>query len=593
MPSPTHIIILLINIIINFIIAKDIIDITTTTTTIIKSSISLLSTQYQHIYHINMPRFYSLPPEIQTMILGFTSTSPSVAPYAAVNKHWQSFFEAKTFKSLILHQDDISDFSRIVKGYRRNYIKHLWLRITLPEYPTPLFKVEEDPKVLWEADCAFTESVHDLWDVLSKWDAPQHERYGLTFELSVHSPSDWAAYVKDDCSTKQDVDLYKQYLATGSPESYKNSEDVHSAYETLSHTMDSIGIPTPISKAYWHPTTNSLLGWKPLCFAFGKASRDDDSAYFSEDPTTPANEDTDEASPASEGTATPIIEEDSNNYDAEPQLPTVPVITKMLIRRQQFRWIAPEVLEAMTDTLPNIQEISIERWRCLEAADETNWCRSANVAFAMSLPPSLKTLSLYGETSDLFHTWTSKDVKAVSLAKSLRQYTKHLENLSVSHLIDAKEFLRPFWSAKSDTASLPKWENLKTLSLTSEILNTDSEKDIKELLCAAARAARKMPNLQRLELWNGKSRQAGVFRYRVIDSIEEIKWLGTGADYLDAQVLQEWMQTSILHGQYDLRESTTKLEPKEISRTGSVLRYLESRERVLHLVSGYRASCEL
>jgi hypothetical protein len=332
--------------------------------------------------------------------------------------------------------------------------------------------------------------------------------------------------------------------------------------------MGSIGIPTQIQEAYWHPTTRNLLGWKPLCFAFGKA--------------------------ISKGTATPASEEESDDYDdVEPQLPTVPVITKMLIRRQQFRWISPRALEAMTETLPNIQEISFERWRCLEAADEKDWCRSANVTFGMGLPPSLKTLSLYGETSDLFHTWTPKEVKAVSLAKSLRQYTKHLENLSVSHLIDAKEFLRPFWSAKSDTASLPKWGHLKTLSLTSEILNTNSEKDINELLCAAARAARKMPNLRLLELWNGKSLQAGVFRYQVIDSIGEIKWLGTVADYLDAQVLQEWRQTSKLHGQQDLRDSASKLKPEEISHTAAVLRHLESRERVLHPVSGYRASCDL
>lgn len=539
-----------------------------------------------------MPRFYYLPQEIQNMILGFTSTSPYLASYAAVNKHWQSFFEAKTFKSLILHQDDINEFSRIVKGYRRNYIKHLWLRVSLPEYPTPLFKVEEDPKVLWEADCAFTESIHNLWGVLSKWDATRHERYGLTFELSAHSPSDWATYINDDDSTKMDVDLYKQYLSTGSTESYKNSEDVHSAYETLGDTLSSIGIPAPIQDAYWHATTHSLLGWKPLRFAFEKASYDDDSGYFSEDTATPVSEDT--ATPIIEGTATPISDEGSANYDnGEPQLPTVPVITKMLIRRQQFRWIAPEVLGAMTETLPNIQEISIERWRCQEAIDEKDWCRSANFTFGMGLPPSLKTLSLYGETSEMFHTWTSKDVKAVSLAKSLRQYTKHLENLSVSHLIDAKEFLRPFWSAKSDTESLPKWEHLKTLSLTSEILNTDSEKDINKLLCAAARAARKMPNLQLLELWNGKDEQAGVFRYQVINSIGQIKWLGTGADYLDAQVLQEWRQTSTLHGQRDLRESTSKLNPEEISHTGAVLRHLQSRERVLHPVSGYRASSEL
>ncbi|KAF4992344.1 hypothetical protein FGRMN_7237 [Fusarium graminum] len=523
-----------------------------------------------------MPRFNSCPPEIQHMILGFVPDSSSVANYVTVCKTWQCFFEAKTFKSLILHQDDTNDFSSIVKGHRKSFLKHLWLRVTLREYLTQICKVEESPKVLWEANNIFTTSISNLWDILSKWDAPQYEGQGLTFELSVHSPSDWAEYIKEDSSTENDMPMYKEYLATGSTDPYRNILDVHSEYKRLQDTMtdDRLRIPPFLQVSFWMTTTDNLLGWKPLCFNNGTTRPSNNNSTY-----------------GSKGRAIPTSKQNTDE-DEERQLPEVPAITKLLIRRQSFRGICPTALGSIIESLPNIQEIHVERWRCAEPSDEKMWCRGANITFGMDLPPSLKTLSLYGETSRLFHTWDSNDVNATSLSKSLRQYTKHLENLSVSHLIDAKEFLRPFWTANSDTAtaSLPKWKNLKTLSLTSEILNTRSKKDVNKLLCAAARAARKMPNLERLELWNGRDRHAGVFRYRVIDSIGEVEWLSTSIERLDKVVIKTWKETSTILGRRFQRETASMLEAEEIGHTAAVLKHLDSRQRVMHPVSEYRAS---
>ncbi|KAM0350221.1 hypothetical protein ACHAPU_003386 [Fusarium lateritium] len=523
-----------------------------------------------------MPRFGSFPPEIQNVILGLVADSPSLASYATINKAWQYFMEAKTFKSLILHQNDASEFAIIVKGHRKAFLKHLWLRIVLPAYPTPIWKAEESPRVLWGANVTFTNSVLNLWNIISLWDAPRNEGQGLTFELSLHSPSDWANYIKEYSTTENDVPLYKQYLATGSTDHYNDALDVHAEYKCLQETLTSLtpAIPIFLQVNYWMSTTDNLFGWKPLCFGSDTAHLDDnDSAYLSEDEATPASE-----------------QHKDEDEDEGLHLPLVPIITKFLIRRQQFRGICATALGSIFESLPNIDEVHVERWRCAMPPGERMWCRDANVTFGMNLPPSLKTLSLYGETSELFHAWQPEEVTAISLSKSLRQYSKRLENLSVSHLIDAKEFLRPFWSAESDTNSLPKWEHLKTLSLTSGILNTDSEEDVNGLLCAAARAARAMPNLEVLELWNGRDEHAGVFRYRVVDSVGEVEWLSTSIDSLDEQVIQTWNETSTILGRRFQRESTTALDPEEIGHTGDVLQHLNGRLRVMHPVSECRAS---
>ncbi|KAF5677615.1 hypothetical protein FHETE_1666 [Fusarium heterosporum] len=522
-----------------------------------------------------MPHFDSFPTEIHNMILGFVPDSSSLANYATVCKTWQYFFEAKTFKSLILHQDDINDFSTIVKGHRKKFLKHLWLRVTLPKYLTPVCKVEESPKVLWEANNIFTESISNLWDILSGWDTPQYEAQSLTFELSVHSPSDWVEYIKEDSSIESDMPMYKGYLATESIDPYKNTQDVHSEYKRLQDTMAdaALRIPSFLQVSFWMTIIDNLLGWKPLCFDNSTTRPNNNNpTYGSKDRATPASE---------QGT----------DEDEQLQLPEVPAITKLLIRRQSFRGICPTALGSILESLPNMQEIHVERWRCAEPSDEKMWCRGANITFGMDLPPSLKTLSLYGETSRLFHTWKPNDVNATSLTKSLRQYTKHLENLSVSHLIDAKEFFRPFWPADSDTAtaSLPRWEHLKTLSLTSEILNTDTKQDVNELLCAAARAARKMPNLELLELWNGRDQHAGVFRYRVIDSIGEVEWLSTSIESLDGVVIEIWKETSTILGRRFQRESASMLDTEDIGHTAAVLQHLDGRQRIMHPVSGYRA----
>ncbi|RGP73439.1 hypothetical protein FSPOR_2021 [Fusarium sporotrichioides] len=507
-----------------------------------------------------MPRFYSLPAEIQNMILHLVAepsttsstphttsslpAKPHLAPYVCVDKFWNSFFESRTFNNLTITQDDIPALAHIVGCQRRPLLKHLWLRIELPKYLTPPTKQDEKPKVLWKVDSVFTMSISSLWDVLSEWDSTGQE--GMTLELSAFSPSDWVGFLLYDCSVEKDAELYKKYLASGSTEQYEAAGDVHKPYISLHGALGtgSGELTTKERDQYWLATINNLLGWKPLDF-----------------------------------------------FDNAAELPPVSVVTKFLIRRQQFREIYPTALNKMLGSFSAVQDIHIERWRCAELRDEKAWCKEAQITFGMDLPPSVKRLSLYGDMSKVFHTWEARETTVVSLAKTLRQYTRDLEYLSISHLIDAKEFLRPFWSASSEkaTRSLPDWKNLKRLSLTSDIFKTGTKKDITNLLCAAARAAKKMPSLEMLELWNGGKERACVFCYRVEDTVGEITWRGTHLPALDNEVVRAWAVASINNDRPDVRESSEPIKAEDVASARQVLKYLASKDQVMHSVSACRA----
>lgn len=89
----------------------------------------------------------SLPIELRHMILSLVSLparversdrdgSPRTARYAAVSREWQLFFEARTFRRLVLGTDPVDAFRAIVErdSTRLGYIRKLWLRVQLPRY---------------------------------------------------------------------------------------------------------------------------------------------------------------------------------------------------------------------------------------------------------------------------------------------------------------------------------------------------------------------------------------------------------------------------------------------------------------------------
>jgi hypothetical protein len=92
----------------------------------------------------------SLPVELREEILSFVcvpssaeqcngSGSSKLARFATVGLEWQTFFEARIFRRLVLDPDSVGDFDAIVRRHdaRLGYIRKLWLRIRLSAYECP------------------------------------------------------------------------------------------------------------------------------------------------------------------------------------------------------------------------------------------------------------------------------------------------------------------------------------------------------------------------------------------------------------------------------------------------------------------------
>ncbi|KAF5976125.1 hypothetical protein FBULB1_7113 [Fusarium bulbicola] len=454
------------------------------------------------------PRFHSLPPEIQDMILQDVSREPSTAVYAAVCKPWQHFFEQKNFRSLAIAQHDMSNFRGIVTPRRQRFVKHIWYRIILPVHSGPQDnpgrKTAEEESVLWGADKRFTDSIFRLWDIISRWE-PENR---ITLELSAFSYDDWDHITEDERAFERDLAAYKAHKKSESREPYRCDNPQGPYVEQY----DLWGLPNASwrHRDNWEVVTYDLLGWKDIEFVTA-AENDLVSKYF--------------------------IEEDAI-------LPFVPIVSKFLIRNTQFRQFWPRTLCQMFESFDNIEDITIERWASATPDGESQWIEYAAKTFAEELPITVKKLLIQGEKCAVLHNWKAGQlVNREALAKDLRQWSKSLEHMSVVDIIDARHFLDIFriYVTDEDLDTLIRWPYLETLTLSTDLFKTQKRRKIEKLLCWAARAARKMPRLQTFEIRSSSDPQC-LFRYNVVEARAEITWSGPVVD--STRIMMEWEKTS-------------------------------------------------
>jgi hypothetical protein len=186
--------------------------------------------------------------------------------------------------------------------------------------------------------------------------------------------------------------------------------------------------------------------------------------------------------------------------------------------------------------------------------------------------------------------------KSTSLARALFESSRSLENLSVSFLIDAKDFFGIFWPSRPDAPDVVPWNNLRTLALTSSLLNPgpDSTK-INKLLIAASRAAAYMPRLKVMEIWNGNDGYACVFRYRNHRRLPQITWECSWKTppQMDDEVISCWSAAMTkLHPNSRLIATSDRFPKKLIKTYAATLRYLQLRTYVLHIISDYQLHWE-
>ncbi|KAI0379401.1 hypothetical protein F5Y04DRAFT_290290 [Hypomontagnella monticulosa] len=117
--------------------------------------------------------------------------------YAAVSREWQAFFEQRNFKRLTIRQQDLEEFERIFKGYRRRWLRILWMRVQLPRYRCPECNMEETEGETGFNSSLFTSTIWKLFTILSTWD--RENPLPFTLMLSVYSPSDNEHHFRTHC----------------------------------------------------------------------------------------------------------------------------------------------------------------------------------------------------------------------------------------------------------------------------------------------------------------------------------------------------------------------------------------------------------
>ncbi|UQC81849.1 uncharacterized protein CLUP02_07335 [Colletotrichum lupini] len=123
------------------------------------------------------------------------------------------------------------------------------------------------------------------------------------------------------------------------------------------------------------------------------------------------------------------------------------------------------------------------------------------------------------------HDWIEYIRTHQGIPEQLYRQSRGLENLCVSFAIDATDFFSHMMDQpKNEVPSLqdsvagPDWPEIQVISLTSHYIWDKAPEMTNKLLLSAARAARRMPKLRVMELWNAREQyiiSAGCFCYSI------------------------------------------------------------------------------
>ncbi|KAK0127879.1 hypothetical protein ONS96_007379 [Cadophora gregata f. sp. sojae] len=542
----------------------------------------------------SLPEYWSkLPAEISLMILDkviedyeFQPSLPFLrAGYATVCREWQPVFEQQNFRRLVLDYDRIRNLENFTaKNRRRGYLEHIFLCVRLDEYDCSVCQTKEDEDTKNRNSYLFTRSVWELLKVLSQWTVlqPSSGRYGrsmrgLELELGAYSPS--------DCRhTFRDVHLEPIYP-------YKEIREVQNYLDDAYHQkLKQLG-----------SLNDQFHGWV-------EGKRESERTICLE------------AKQRLMGTLE--IKWGLTKFLSVKRLPEVEVVTHLLIRRQFYRKICGySIGKLLSQSFTNLIEFRREGWFYVDAQQQLDFTEGFDFHLHQSdLPSTLRNLYLFEESNNILHSPdhdAERDFRRI-LGSNLSDRSRLLENISVAFLIDAKDFLAQFWPLRvpniqgAQASDVVPWENLRTLTLTSESLRTSINRTVmKNLLTTSCRAVAFMPKLEVLEIWNatlkdgdptvrGRPGVAAVFRYEYKDRKPTITFSSNSiwlhkivSEMLQGDVGSCWENLPRHNSGDHLTYTFEKIRGMDWCRSYPiVMERLKLQGRILHELSHCQMVCE-
>lgn len=169
---------------------------------------------------------------------------------------------------------------------------------------------------------------------------------------------------------------------------------------------------------------------------------------------------------------------------------------------------------------------------------------------------------------------------APAVSQAIALASVKLTHLAASFIADASYFF--------DIHPTVEWPNLTSVVLTSRLLTPDENPaKIRAMLQAAAVASTNMPQLEKMEIWNGRKGLAALFKYQAFRGIQQavLIWRGTWKLTMERSIIQPW---EIVIRQYDGRrlDLVQELVDKAaIKSHGDAVRHLMLSSQVIRPIS--------
>ncbi|KAH6854567.1 hypothetical protein B0I37DRAFT_422169 [Chaetomium sp. MPI-CAGE-AT-0009] len=419
----------------------------------------------------------SLPREIRLLILeALMQDGCKLGRLATVSREWQAVLERYNFGTIKLTPSRLADFASMVHR-NRALVRYIWLCLELNEYgcttcADPSYP-EGDPEKF-----PITTSFQSLFSTLSTWEP----RGDLVLDISIYSPSDsehWFKYL----TFLPDTPSAEMPVGGGTEQAISNK-----VHDDPRHGWNAGNF-----RRFAPPPAAILKVFQTIMWA------------------GPFNGD---------------LEAESQWWD---QLPSVPVVTSLLLRQQNRRRWKPPSLTYMFARFPRLREVHYEPWR--------EWSfkqASTDTDFGYFLE-SLRGPNNRIKRLTVFENFHPHRIAALASLK--------LEHLAASFIVDARYFfeIEPSWA----------WPNLTSLALTSTLLVPGEDStEIEAVLRAAAAAAMKMPRLETMEIWNGRRGLAALFKYQALRDLRKavITWRGTWELAIEPSTIRAWKAVMQQHG---------------------------------------------
>ncbi|KAH6892379.1 hypothetical protein B0T10DRAFT_559966 [Thelonectria olida] len=471
-----------------------------------------------------MPTWNHLPSDIHLMILKELAQHGRLSPYATISREWQTFIEKRNFRRLKLKPSYLGELEHLSER-RRGLAKHIWLNIELLQYaPHHTFYPRQRSGTRCRINQTIIEkAISRLFRILSAWKSTDDG--GLTLELNTYSLSD-TAYILHGC-----------YIGA------QNEDDTFARQSQL-----------PVA------TYDIQRNWERLFLVDNPLQRPYEAV----------------------------------NLEFYPHLPQVKVVTGFIVRRQCRRQWAPHTLRYLWAKLPRLEHIAYEPWQLFNKRTQQQERDPAYWAMIDAhLPQGLKKLSIFEDFNQDHITLSRRNwlsavepetkpdrvrIPTPAVGAAFAARSLELEQLSVAFMADARDFFdarQPQW----------RWENLRSLVLTSVLMTRSSKFQMFDLLRDAAEAARCMPKLQTMVLWNGAVGEACAFAFCKEYASASIAWRGTWELKLRPDILQAWTRVADESGRYQLRVETELVQDSDIPSHGYAVHYLNLPSFVVDPVS--------